>query len=66
MKYKVINHYPNSPFNLGDILTYSGIETHLGKLYSKNEPQKFVRNPEKYPHIFKKLENENNCKSKRY
>ncbi len=43
--------YPNSPFKIGDILTWDGI------IWSMNEPQKFVGYliPEHNPHLFKPL-----------
>jgi len=46
-KYIVISDYPNSPFEIGDILVFDGV------VFGCNEPQKFERSPEKYPHIFK-------------
>jgi len=48
-RFKVISDYPDSPFMINDILTFDGI------VYGMNEPQKFVRTPEKYPLIFKQL-----------
>ena len=46
MKYKVIADYPCSPFEIGDILEWNGI------WFGANEPQKWIENPENYPHIF--------------
>jgi len=48
-EYVVIADYPDSNFKIGDILRFRGIT------WGCNEPQKFCDNPEKYPHIFKKL-----------
>ncbi len=48
-EYVVIADYPESNFKIGDILRFRGIT------WGCNEPQKFIDNPEKYPHIFKKL-----------
>lgn len=53
--YKVIKDYPNSPFKIGDIIRFNGIITLEGVMYSTGEPQQFVRNPEKYSHIFKQI-----------
>lgn len=49
-RFKVISDYPNSPFKIGDIIKFDGV------VYGLNEPQCFVRNPEKYPSIFLELE----------
>ena len=49
MKYKVITDYPCSPFEIGDILEWNGI------WFGANEPQKWIENPEKYPHIFQEV-----------
>lgn len=45
----VTSDYPESPFKIGDILTFDGI------VWGCNEPQKFVREPGKYLHLFKPL-----------
>ena len=46
MKYKVIADYPDSPFKIGDEIVWDTV------VWGLNEPQCFVRNPEKYPAIF--------------
>lgn len=48
-RFEVIGIYPNSPFEIGDILTFDGV------IYGCNEPQKFERYPQDYPNLFKKL-----------
>ena len=48
-RFEVIGIYPNSPFEIGDILTFDGV------IYGCNEPQKFERHPQDYPNLFKKL-----------
>jgi hypothetical protein len=48
-RFEVMLDYPDSPFVVGDIITYNGV------VYGMGEPQKFVREPEKYPHIFRKM-----------
>ena len=48
-RFEVIADYPASPFSVGDIITFDGI------VYGMGEPQKFTREPEKYPHIFRKM-----------
>jgi hypothetical protein len=48
-RFEVIADYPSSPFKVGDIITYDGI------VYGMGEPQKFTRDPEKYPHLFRKM-----------
>ena len=45
--YKVIQDYPDSPFFKGDILKWDGV------VYGTGKPQQFVREPDKYPHLFK-------------
>lgn len=47
LQYEVIADYPHSPFKIGDIIKFSGI------VFGTGRPQEFVRNPEKYPQIFK-------------
>jgi len=49
-RFEVIADFPNSNLEINSILTFDGI------VYGMNEPQKFIRNPEKYLHLFKKLE----------
>lgn len=41
MKYKVIADYPDSPFKIGDEIVWDTV------VWGMNEPQCFVRNPEK-------------------
>ena len=49
-RFEIIADYPDSNFKIGDIIKFDGV------IFGMNEPQKFVRNPEKYPHLFKKLQ----------
>jgi len=49
VRFEVIQDYPDSPFKIGDIIKRNGC------VFGTGEPQEFVRNPEKYPHIFNKL-----------
>ena len=48
-RFEVIVDYPSSPFIVGDVIAYDGI------VYGMGQPQKFTREPEKYPHIFRKM-----------
>ena len=48
-RFEVIADYPSSPFVVGDVIAYDGI------VYGMGQPQKFTREPEKYPHIFRKM-----------
>lgn len=48
-RFEVIADYPSSPFVVGDVIAYDGI------VYGMGQPQKFIREPEKYPHIFRKM-----------
>lgn len=48
-RFEVIADFPNSNLEIKSILSFDGI------VYGMNEPQKFIRNPEKYPHLFRKL-----------
>lgn len=50
LTYKVIADYPDSPFKIGDVIEWDTI------VYGMNEPQCFVRNPEKYPKIFEPID----------
>lgn len=47
--YRVIAMYPDSPFDIGDIIIWNGIN------FGADEPQKFESNPEKYPLIFQEV-----------
>lgn len=49
MKYEVIADYPNSPFKVGDIIKFTGV------VWGTGQPQEWVREPEKYPNIFKAI-----------
>ncbi len=49
MKYKVISDYPGSPFEIGDIVEWNNV------YWGANEPQRWIENPEKYPHIFQEV-----------
>jgi len=51
IRFKVMQDYPSSPFKIGDVIKLNG------GVFGTGEPQKFVRNPEKYPQIFHKLKN---------
>jgi len=48
-RFEVIAEYPNTPFSIGDVITFDGI------VYGCNQPQKFERHPQDYPHLFRKL-----------
>ena len=48
-RFEVIADYPESPFTIGDILTMNG------SVYGTGNPQQFTREPDKYPHLFRKL-----------
>jgi len=54
LSFEVISDFPNSPFKIGDIISCICI-TYKGAVYSTGRPQEFVRDPDKYPNIFKKL-----------
>lgn len=49
VKYEVIGDYPNSPFKIGDMIELRGA------VFGTGEPQEFVRNPEKYPLLFRPI-----------
>lgn len=48
-RFEVISDYPDSNVEVKSILTFNNF------VYGTGEPQKFVRNPEKYPYLFRKL-----------
>jgi hypothetical protein len=48
-RFEVIADFPNSNLEIKSILSFDGV------VYGMNEPQKFIRNPEKYPHLFRRL-----------
>lgn len=48
-RFEIIADYPDSNFKIGEIIEFDGI------IHGTSEPQKFVRNPEKFPHLFRKL-----------
>lgn len=53
--YKLIADYPGNTIPVGSVLHFS-LKTSYGRKYTTGEPQQWVRDPHKYPHLFQKID----------